>query len=43
MGHAECINPLGVRFCAEVSPTDTSPKLHLDRVCNQVLDLFDGH
>jgi len=40
--HAECINPLGVWLGVEVIFARISPKLCLDCMCNQVLDLFDG-
>ena len=43
MGHVECINPLGVRLSVEVSFAHTSPMLYLDGICNQILNLFDGH
>jgi len=37
--HVKRINPLGV----ELSLAHTCTQLHLDRICNQVLDLLDGH
>jgi len=43
MGHAEHINPLVARLGIKMSLTHTSPKLCLDCICNQVLDLSDGH
>ena len=43
MGHAEWINPLGVKLGVEVSFAHISSKLSLDRICNQVSNLFDGH
>ena len=42
-GHVECIDPLGVRLGVQVSLTRISTQLYLDCVCNQVLDLLDGH
>jgi len=41
--HADCIDPLGVRLGVEVSFARIFPKLYLDCIYNQVLNLFDGH
>ena len=41
--HVECLNPFGVRLGVEVSFAHTSPKLYLDCICSQVLDLFDDY
>jgi len=41
IGHAERINPLGVRLGEEVSFARTSPKLCLNCICYQVLYLFN--
>jgi len=43
MGHAEFVNPLGVRIDVDVSFAHISPKLCFNCNCNQVLDLLDGH
>ena len=40
--HAERINPLSVRLGVGVSFARTSPKLYLNCICNQVLDLLDS-
>ena len=42
-GHVESINPLGVRLGIEVTLVRTCPKLYLNYICNQVLNLLDRH
>ena len=42
-GHAQCINPLGVRLGVKVSFAHFSSKLYLNCICSQVLDLLAGH
>ena len=43
MGHAECINPLGVRLGVEVSFAYITSKLCIDCICNQILDFLNTH
>jgi len=43
MENAEHINPLNASLGVEVSLAHTSPKLCLDCICNQVLDLCDSY
>jgi len=42
-GHVERVTPLGVRLGFDVSLARASAQLHLDCICNQVLNLLDGH